>query len=53
LPSEQTGLALRERLISYSIPMTPLMEQGDFRNMVFLDNNGISLDAIWPKEASV
>jgi hypothetical protein len=53
LPSEEAGLALRERLTSYNIPMTPMMDQGDLRNMVFLDNNGMALKAIWPKEASV
>jgi len=46
-------LALRERLTSYDVPMTPIMNQGDLRNMVFLDNNGMALEAIWPLEASV
>jgi catechol 2,3-dioxygenase-like lactoylglutathione lyase family enzyme len=53
VPSEEAGVALRERLTSYSIPMTPMMDQGDLRNMGFLDNNGMALEAIWPKEASV
>jgi catechol 2,3-dioxygenase-like lactoylglutathione lyase family enzyme len=53
LPSEEAGVALRERLTSYDIPMTPMMDQGDLRNMLFLDNNGMALEAIWPKEASV
>jgi catechol 2,3-dioxygenase-like lactoylglutathione lyase family enzyme len=53
LPNEEAGLALRERLTSYDVPMTPIMNQGDLRNMVFLDNNGMALEAIWPLEASV
>jgi hypothetical protein len=48
LPNEEAGLALGERLSSYGVPMTPIMNQGDLRNMVFLDNNGIALEAIWP-----
>lgn len=53
LPSEEAGVALRERLTSYSIPMTPMMDHGDLRNMGCLDNNGMALEAIWPKEVSV
>ena len=53
LPNENAGLALRERLTSYDVPMTPIIDQGDLRNMVFLDNNGMALEAIWPKEANV
>jgi catechol 2,3-dioxygenase-like lactoylglutathione lyase family enzyme len=53
LSSEEAGVALRERLTSYSIPMTPMMDQGDLRIRGFLDNNGMALEAIWPKEASV
>jgi catechol 2,3-dioxygenase-like lactoylglutathione lyase family enzyme len=52
LPNEEAGLALRERLNSSSVPMTPIMDQGDLRNMVFLDNNGMALEAIWPHPAS-
>jgi catechol 2,3-dioxygenase-like lactoylglutathione lyase family enzyme len=53
LPNEEAGKALCERLSKYGVPMTPIMNQGDSRNMVFLDNNGMALEAIWPGPASV
>jgi catechol 2,3-dioxygenase-like lactoylglutathione lyase family enzyme len=54
LPNENAGLALRERLSSYGVPMTPILEPGgDMRIIVFLDNNGMALEAIWPREVSV
>jgi catechol 2,3-dioxygenase-like lactoylglutathione lyase family enzyme len=49
LPNEQAGLALRDRLTNHNVAMTPIMEQGDLWNMVFLDNNGLALEAAWPK----
>jgi len=52
LPNEEAGLALRERLSSYGVPLTPIMNQRELRNMVFLDNNGMALEAIWPIEAT-
>lgn len=53
LPDEQAGLALRDRLTNYKVPMTPIMEQGNLRNIVFLDNNGMALEAAWPKGITV
>lgn len=53
LPNAEAGLALHERLTSYSVPMSPIMDQGDSQDLVFLDNNGIALEAIWPRPASV
>jgi catechol 2,3-dioxygenase-like lactoylglutathione lyase family enzyme len=52
LPNEQAGLALRERLSRHGVSMTPIMNQGDLRNMGFFDNNGLALEAIWPAEAT-
>ena len=49
LPDEPAGLALQKRLIAYDVPMTPIMEQADIYNMVFLDNNGLALEAAWSK----
>jgi len=53
LPNEEAGLALCERLTSCGVPLSPIMNQGDLRNMVFLDNNGMALEAIWPHPVSV
>ncbi len=53
LPNEQAGVAFIVRLTSYAVPMTPVMSQGELRNIVFLDNNGMALEAIWPSEAVV
>ena len=50
LPDEASGLALRERLIRHHVVMTPIMDQGDIWNMGFLDNNGLPLEAAWPKQ---
>ena len=52
LPDEAAGLALRERLTRHHIVMTPIMDQGEIWNMGFLDNNGLVLEAAWPKPAT-
>jgi catechol 2,3-dioxygenase-like lactoylglutathione lyase family enzyme len=49
LPDEDAGLALRERLTCHGVEATPIMDQGRFRNIGFLDNNGMSLEAAWPR----
>jgi catechol 2,3-dioxygenase-like lactoylglutathione lyase family enzyme len=49
LPDEAAGLELRERLTRHGVPTTPIMDQGPFRNMGFIDNNGMSLEAAWPR----
>ncbi len=49
LPDEAAGLAFQERLQTHGIPMTPVMDQGDLWNIVFLDNNGMMVEAAWPK----
>jgi hypothetical protein len=49
LPDEAAGLALRERLTRHGVETTPIMDQGPIRNMGFIDNNGMSLEAEWPR----
>jgi catechol 2,3-dioxygenase-like lactoylglutathione lyase family enzyme len=49
LPDEAAGLALREQLTRHGVPTTPIMDQGPFRNMGFTDNNGMCLEAAWPR----
>ncbi len=49
IPDETAWRALWDRLHAAGVPMTPLMDQGDVLNFVFLDNNGIALEATWPK----
>lgn len=49
LPDEAAGLALRERLTRHRVPTTPIMDQGPIRNMGFADNNGMLVEAAWPK----
>jgi catechol 2,3-dioxygenase-like lactoylglutathione lyase family enzyme len=49
IPDENAALALRDILQQHDVPMTEIMDQGDVRNMVFSDNNGILLEATWPK----
>lgn len=50
LPSENEGMALRDKLSSYGILMTDIYEQSNLRNFIFIDNNGIQLEAAWPKK---
>lgn len=50
LPSEEDGLALRSKLDNYGVAMTDIYDQGKIRNFIFIDNNGIQLEAAWPKK---
>lgn len=50
LPSEADTSALRCKLRNHGILMTEIYEIGSIRNFVFLDNNGIQLEAAWPKD---
>ena len=50
LSDEAAALALRERLRKLQVQMGEINDLGSLRNMVFLDNNGVMLEAIWPKE---
>lgn len=49
LPDEAAGIALRERLAEHAVQMTPIGDVGGVRNTLFLDNNGMLLEAAWPK----
>jgi catechol 2,3-dioxygenase-like lactoylglutathione lyase family enzyme len=50
LPDEAAALSLRERLLAHGANvMTDIMDQGDCYNMIFADNNGMMLEANWPK----
>ena len=53
LPDEAAGLALQERLTRHNVAMSPIMDQGGIWNIAFLDNNGLPLEAAWPKQATV
>jgi hypothetical protein len=53
LLDEAAALALRERLNNLKIALTPIMDQGDIYNFLFLDNHGILLEAAWPKRDSI
>jgi catechol 2,3-dioxygenase-like lactoylglutathione lyase family enzyme len=48
LPDEEAGLALRERLEQNGVASTPIGDAGPVRNTLFLDNNGLLLEAAWP-----
>lgn len=48
LPDEKAALDLRNHLIAHHVQMTEFMNQGPTRNMIFLDNNGMLLEANWP-----
>ncbi len=50
LQSEADGLALRDKLHTQGIVMTEIYDQGSIRNFIFADNNGIQLEAAWPKD---
>lgn len=50
LRSETDGMKLRKRLQELGVVMTDIYDQGLIRNFIFLDNNGIQLEAAWPKE---
>lgn len=50
LPSEQAGMSLRRKLNSHGVVMTDIYDQGKIRNFIFIDNNGIQLEAAWPKK---
>ncbi|CAN5280390.1 hypothetical protein BH18ACT10_BH18ACT10_18840 [soil metagenome] len=49
LPAEEAGMDLRGRLERNGVEMTPIGEAGPVRNTLFLDNNGLLLEAAWPR----
>lgn len=50
LPDEAAGLALRARLEHHHIEVGETHDLGPLRSMVFIDINGIMIEAIWPRE---
>lgn len=51
LPSRADGEALRARLIADGVTPTPVTTLGQIQNTLFRDNNGLLLEATWPREA--
>lgn len=51
LPDETAALALKATLDGLKIGTTPAMDQGDCVIFLFLDNNGILLEANWVTDA--
>ena len=49
IPDEAAAVKLRQRLTAHHIQMTEIMDQGPDRNMIFLDNNGMMLEATWSR----
>jgi catechol 2,3-dioxygenase-like lactoylglutathione lyase family enzyme len=47
VPNEAAALALRDSLHARGITTTDVMDQGDSTIFLFLDNNGILLEANW------
>jgi hypothetical protein len=52
LQSRAQAEALRERLRTKGVAMTAIYDQGSIENYIFIDNNGIQLEAAWKKEAA-
>lgn len=52
LSDEAAALALRERMEAHTVPMTPISDLGRLRSFLFPDNNGILLEAAWPRSES-
>lgn len=50
LPGEGEALSLRTRLIEHKVITSDIKNQGVYRHIVFYDNIGIRLEAIWNKE---
>lgn len=48
-PDENAALALRQRLDSFDVAVTPTSNIGAISNMLFRDNTGTLLPATWPK----
>ncbi len=49
IPDEAAGFALRERLEQNGVEAMPVGEAGPVRNTLCLDNNGLLLEAAWPR----
>jgi len=48
LPNEEAGLALRSRLAGLGVPVSDVNSMGPVRTILFLENNGLLLEAAWP-----
>ena len=53
LPDQAAGLALRERLAAQGVPDTGISHIGPISNTLFRDNNGLLLEATWPREVQL
>ena len=49
LPDEAAGVGLRGRLKENGVETTEIGSAGPIRNTLFFDNNGLLLEATWPK----
>jgi catechol 2,3-dioxygenase-like lactoylglutathione lyase family enzyme len=49
LPDEAAGIELRERLKESGVESTAIGSVGPIGNTLFFDNNGLLLEATWPK----
>jgi catechol 2,3-dioxygenase-like lactoylglutathione lyase family enzyme len=49
LPDEAAGIALRERLREAGVETTAVGSVGPIQNTLFFDNDGLLLEATWPK----
>jgi catechol 2,3-dioxygenase-like lactoylglutathione lyase family enzyme len=49
LPDEAAGIELRERLRESGVESTAIGSVGPIGNTLFFDNNGLLLEATWPK----
>ncbi|TJY42902.1 VOC family protein [Cohnella pontilimi] len=49
LASERDGMALRRKLYSHGVLITDIYDHGKICNFIFIDNNGLQLEAAWPK----
>jgi catechol 2,3-dioxygenase-like lactoylglutathione lyase family enzyme len=47
LPDEKAGLALCSRLEGLGVPVSDANSMGPVRTILFLDNNGLLLEAAW------
>lgn len=53
LPDQAAALALRERLAAHGVPDTGIGQIGPIANTLFRDNNGLLLEATWPREVQL
>ncbi|MBV9788121.1 MAG: VOC family protein [Chloroflexi bacterium] len=50
LPDEVAALTLRQRLAAFGVAMTDIAQIGPISNTLFRDNNGLLLEATWPRD---